>query len=238
MQENGRNLWQRVISFDNLWHAYKKAARGKRGKTAASSFERDLEENLLELHSDLKQGRYVPRAYSNFYIHDPKRRLISAAPFRDRVVHHALTGVIEPFFEKRFIFDTYANRVGKGTHAALDRCTHYLRRFAYVLPLDVRQFFPAIDHAVLITILQKQIKDERVMDLCSRIIHSGQGLLADEYDMLFYPGDDLIAATRPRGLPKVGYTEKDVERRVAKHIVLEALPGVPTKRTDGLRRQA
>ena len=122
--------------------AYRKAARGKRGKPAAAGFEFRLEENLLALQEELRSGCYQPGPYVSFPIHDPKRRLISAAPFRDRVVHHALVNVIEPLFERRFIHDTYANRKGKGTHRALDRCTQYLRRYAYVLPIDVRQFFP------------------------------------------------------------------------------------------------
>lgn len=79
-------------------------------------------------------------------------------------MHHALVNIIEPLFERRFVYDTYANRKGKGTHRALDRCTHYLRRHAYVLPLDVRQFFPSIDHAVLQDTLAAVIGDERVME--------------------------------------------------------------------------
>jgi len=127
--------------------------------------------------------------------------LISAAPFRDRVVHHALCNVLEPIFEQKFIFDTYANRVGKGTHRALDRCTQYLRRFEYVLPLDVQKYFPSIDHAILEGILTQTIGDEKVMDLCRKIMESGRGVLDNEYEMVYFPGDDLLAAARPRGLP-------------------------------------
>ena len=135
-------LWREIISTSNLLLAFTKAARGKRGKSAASSFERNLEENILQLRDELRSGVYRHGRYDSFYIHDPKVRLISAAPFRDRVAHHALCNVIEPLFERQFIYDTYANRVGKGTHKALDRCTHFLRRFEYVLPLDVQKFFP------------------------------------------------------------------------------------------------
>ena len=148
-----------------------------------------------------RRDRYQPGPYASFPIHDPKRRLISAAPFRDRVVHHALVNVIEPLFERRFIYDTYANRKGKGTHRALDRCTRYLRRHAYVLPLDVRQFFPSIDHAILSDTLAAVIGDGQVLDLCGRIIASGEGVLSDEYDMVYFAGDDLFAVNRPRGLP-------------------------------------
>jgi hypothetical protein len=88
-------------------------------RAPAATFERQLKDNLVALQNDLAQQTYQPGAYYNFYIHEPKRRLISAAPFRDRVVHHALCNVIDPLFERGFIFDSYANRVGKGTHRAL-----------------------------------------------------------------------------------------------------------------------
>jgi RNA-directed DNA polymerase len=117
------NLWHELVSFENLWAAWRKAGRGKRSRAAAAEFERDLEINLCGLRDELRSGAYCPGDYASFYIHDPKKRLISAAPFRDRVVHHALCNVIEPLFERKFIFDTYANRAGKGTHRALDRCT-------------------------------------------------------------------------------------------------------------------
>jgi RNA-directed DNA polymerase len=197
----GDALWKQVIAFDNLWLAYRKTARGKRGLPAAASFELELEVNLIHLHQDLIQGAYQPGPYISFYIHDPKHRLISAARFRDRVVHHALCNILEPIFERKFIFDTYANRKGKGTHAALQRCTKYLRRYGYVMALDVRQFFPSIDHQILLAILGRAIADEKVLDLCQRIIASGQGVLKDEYDMVFFSGDDLQAVLRGRGLP-------------------------------------
>jgi len=163
------HLWPQVTSFDNLLLAFKKAARGKRSKPSVAGFEYDLEANLFTLQSELRRGDYRPGPYVSFPIHEPKRRLISAAPFRDRVVHHALVNVIEPIFERQFIFDTYANRAGKGTHRALDRCTTFMRRFRYLLPMDVRQFFPSIDHAVLLEILGRTLADERVMDLARNV---------------------------------------------------------------------
>jgi RNA-directed DNA polymerase len=194
-------LWERLTSFGNLYAAWRKAARGRRGRASVGGFERDLEINLPELRSDLIEGRYQPGSYVSFHIHDPKKRLISAAPFRDRVVHHALVNVIEPIFERKFIYDTYANRLGKGTHRALDCATRFLRHYRYVLPLDVRQFFPSIDHTVLLSLLEGVIADIRILELCRRIIASGKGVLKDEYEMAWFPGDDLLAATRLRGLP-------------------------------------
>jgi len=195
------NFWPQFVSFGNLWTAFKKAARGKRSKPCAAAFEYDLEANILQLQDELKNSSYEPGPYSSFYIHDPKKRLISAAPFRDRVIHHAVINMIEPIYERKFIYDTYANRVGKGTHRALDRCTQFLRRFKYVLPMDVRQFFPSIDHEILHGILNQTITDHRFLDICARIIASGAGVLKDEYDMVYFPGDDLFAIKRPRGLP-------------------------------------
>ncbi len=201
MTRTYRHLWPQVTSFDNLLLAFRRAAKGKRSKPVVAAFEYHLEENLLDMQVELREGIYQPGGYSSFTIHDPKRRLISAAPFRDRVVHHALCNVIEPLFERQFIFDTYANRVGKGAHRALDRCTEYMRRFRYVLPLDVVQFFPSIDLAILEAILGKTLADEQVMALCRQVLRSGQGVLTGQYDMVYFPGDDLFAINRGRGLP-------------------------------------
>jgi len=194
-------LYETICHPLNIWAAYRNAARGKRCQPAAAVFEYDLEKNLIELEEELKAETYLPGVYHNFLIHKPKRRLISAAPFRDRVVHHALMNVIEPLFERQFIFDSYANRRGKGTHAALDRCTFYLRRHQYVMHLDVCQFFPSIDHEILLSILSRKIGDEKTMNLIRKIVASGQGVQEEEYEMRYFPGDDLFASHRPRGLP-------------------------------------
>jgi len=193
--------YEQLCSWHNLYSAYRKAAKGKRGKPPAARFEYRLEDNLVQLQRELRAKTYRPGAYYSFYIHEPKRRLISAAPFRDRVAHHALCNVIEPRFERSFIFDSYANRVGKGTHRALDRCQQFARRFRYVLQCDVVQFFPSIDHAVLRRILARKIRDDDVLWLIDQILESGQGVLSEEYAMVYYSGDDLWAAARPRGLP-------------------------------------
>lgn len=194
-------LFDKVTNPLNIWWAYKDAARGKRYKPSAALFEYELEKNLIEIEGELKNETYLPGGYYSFEIQKPKRRLINAAPFRDRVVHHALMNVIEPLFERQFIFDSYANRKGKGTHAALDRCTHFLRRHKYVMHLDIRQFFPSIDHEILLSMLSRTIGDRRVMSLVGKIIASGAGIQAGEYEMRYFPGDDLFASQRPRGLP-------------------------------------
>ena len=196
-----RNLYLKIHDFENLYLAYRKARRGKRGKPPAADFERVQDEELLALQDELHELHYIPGAYHSFYIHEPKRRLISAAPFRDRVVHHALCRVIEPIWEKRFIYDSYANRIGKGTHKAIDRTQSYAREYKYFLQLDIRQFFPSIDHAILKKEFSRLIRDEKTLWLCNQILKSGVGILSEEYEMVYFEEDDLFAINRSRGLP-------------------------------------
>lgn len=193
--------FERVIAWENLLLAWRKAARGKRGKAGVAGFEHQVADRLLALQSALRAGTWQPGGYIHFYIHEPKRRRISAAPFPDRVVHHALCNLIEPVFERLFIPDSYANRPGKGTHRAVDRLQQLARRYRYVLRLDIVKHFPSIDHAIIMDTLARQLHDERVLDLAARIIASGDGVLEQEYDMVWFPGDDLLATCRPRGLP-------------------------------------
>jgi RNA-directed DNA polymerase len=196
-----KHLYPLISDFENLYLAFKNAARGKRRHPSVAVFEFALESNLLDLQAELQARTYTPGPYHNFRIHDPKSRLISAAPFRDRVVHHALCQIIEPLFERRFIHDSYACRVGKGTHAALDRAQQYARRYAYVLKCDLEQFFPSIDHAILQAQLARVIGDEDVLWLASRILAGGAEVHRGDCAPRYFPGDDLFAATRPRGLP-------------------------------------
>lgn len=181
--------------------AYRKAARGKRGTPSAAAFDHDVADRLIALQDDLRTFRYVPGAYTHFTIHEPKRRKISAAPFRDRVVHHALCNLIEPLFERRFISDSYANRIGKGTHRAIDRLQAFARQYRYVLRMDIVQHFPSLDHAILKDTLYHVVQDEDVRWLIGQIIGSGAGVLRNEYTTVYFPGDDLFAVSRARGLP-------------------------------------
>jgi len=193
--------FDRLCAWENLLQAQRKAARGKRGQAAAARFEFALADRLLELRHELETGQYHPGGYVNFFIHEPKRRKISAAPFRDRVVHHALCNVIEPRFERLFIADSYANRMGKGSHRAIDRLQQFSQRHRYVLRADIVKHFPSIDHQILRATLARVIPEADIMALIDRIIASGAGVLDDEYAMTYFPGDDLLAACRPRGLP-------------------------------------
>jgi RNA-directed DNA polymerase len=196
-----KNLYPRIYEFDNLYWAYRKARKGKRSRPDVAAFEFNLEFELPQLQEELETEIYRPSPYRHFTLYERKPRRISAAPFRDRVAHHALCNVIEPIWEARFIHDSYACRVGKGTHAALDRCTCFARRYAYVLRGDIVGFFPSVDHTILYDLLVRRIACPPTLRLIERIIGSGAGVHADNWEMQWFPGDDLFAAARPRGLP-------------------------------------
>ena len=169
------SAFERLCSWDNLVLAWRGAARGKRGTASVARFEFRAEEHLAALRAALLDGTYRPGGYVHFHIKDPKQRKISAARFRDRVVHHALCNVTEPRFERLFMPDSYANRVGKGTHKAIDRLQDLARRYRYVLRADIVQHFASIDHTILLDILRRQISEPDVMSLMEIIVESGRG---------------------------------------------------------------
>ena len=194
-------MWDSVVAWDNLWLAYRKAAKGKRSAVSTARFEYQVADHLVGLQTELSDRTYRPGPYVHFIIHEPKRRKISAAPFRDRVVHHALCNVIEPLFERRFIGDSYANRVDKGTHRAVDRFQFLAQRYRYVLRMDIVQHFASLDHVILRQAIADEVHDADVLWLVDQIIASGAGVLSKEYEMVYFPGDDLFAVNRSRGLP-------------------------------------
>jgi RNA-directed DNA polymerase len=192
-------LFEKIADWDNLLLAAKKAQKGKRYNNSVAAFYFHLEENLLRLQRDLKSKTYQPGPYETFFIHDPKERMISAAPFRDRVVHHALCNIIEPIFENGFIHDSYANRKGKGTHKAIERYQHFAKQNKYVLKCDIRKFFPSIDHAVLKQEIQRKICCRDTLWLIAAIIDNSN---PQEEHTLYFPGDDMFTPhERRRGLP-------------------------------------
>ncbi len=192
-------LWPRLVSYENLHKAAYRVLRGKRSQEQAGKFFYDLEGSLLQLRKELISGEYRTGEYRTFWISDPKPRLISAAPFRDRVVHHALVQVIEPIFEPRFIHHSYACRTGKGNHRALRQFVRWGRERHYVLKLDIRKFFPSIDHEVLKATLRRTLKDQQILALCDRII---DGSNQQEPIVQFFPGDTLFSPMeRRRGIP-------------------------------------
>lgn len=199
MSRRHDDLFDGIASFAALHHAARRAVAGKRSKPGAAGFFANLEGELLRLERQLRNGSYRSGRYLELIVRDPKRRLVSAAPFRDRVVHHALVGVIGPIFERGFINHSYANRVGKGTHRAVARFEHLRDRHTHVLRADLWRYFPAIDHAVLKRDLRRRIACPRTLALCDSLI---DGSNLQEPAECFFPGDDLLSvAARRRGLP-------------------------------------
>ena len=164
-------------------------------------FEYRLAEQLLRLRQALRSGRWQPGRYLRFEVHEPKRRTISAAPFADRVVHHALMRVLAPRFERSFSPHSYANRSGMGTLAAIKAAAAHCGRHTWALRLDVVQHFPSIDHATLLAQLDRRTPEPGLQQVVRRIVAGGQAPPHEVSPPLYLPGDDLFAALRPRGLP-------------------------------------
>ena len=193
------NLFDGIASFPALLTAALLAAKGKRAKPGVAAFLANLEKEVLRLERQLKDGSYRPGRYKKIEVFDPKHRIVSAAPFRDRVVHHAFCSVCEPIFERGFIHDSYANRRGKGTHRAVARYEKFRDRSKHVLRCDIYRYFPAIDHTILKADLRRRIACERTLVLADLII---DGSNAQEPVCLLFPGDDLFTPIeRRRGLP-------------------------------------
>lgn len=193
------DLFRLIANFNALRIAARKAVAGKRRKPGASAFFANIERELLRLESELRGGGYRPGRYVEILVREPKERFVSAAPFRDRVVHHALCAIIFPLFEPSFIGNTFANRTGKGTHRAIRAYERYRDRHAHVLRADLFRYFPSIDHAILKAEFRRRIACERTLWLMDTIV---DGSNAQEPVELHFPGDDLFEPyKRRRGLP-------------------------------------
>lgn len=193
------NIWEQVVSFENLLRAYRKARLGKRSKPAVAEFGLNLEGELLRLQRELVDGIYHPGDYRLFTIYDRKPRVIAAAPFRDRVVHHAMMHIIEPVLDRTFIADSYACRRGKGVHAAVERYQAWSRTYRYVLKMDIQQYFPSMDHAILKAKLRGRVHDQRTLELLDHII---DGSPRGNGGLYHFSGDDLFTPLDRRvGIP-------------------------------------
>lgn len=172
-------MFEEIVSLENLFAAWKEFRRGKTGKKDVQAFELRLEDEVFVLHEELKNGTYAHGSYVSFYVCDPKRRHIHKPAVRDRLVHHAVFRVIEPLFERGFIFDAWSCRKGKGTHKAIERFQDFAwklsrnnTRTVWVLKLDIRKFFESVDQEILLQSLSNKIKDARTLDLLRIIIES------------------------------------------------------------------
>ena len=173
-----KHLFERVVAFGSLHRAFLAASAGKRDRRAVRRFELALETRLWEMHREVAAGAYAWGPYRRFVISDPKRREIRAAPFRDRVAHHAIVAVVDPLFERGFISDTYACIRGRGQHAAVERYRRFVRARdgrGYAVHCDIASYFRSVDHGVLLTLLGRRIADRRLLDLLASLIaHGGE----------------------------------------------------------------
>jgi retron-type reverse transcriptase len=193
------HLWGQLISWENFLLAARKARRGKRDRAAVQRFEFRQENELLCLQRELRDGTYRPGAFTTHWITRPKPRMISAAPYRDRVVHHALMNVLEPILDRHFHPNSYACRRDKGTHRAADRLQGLLGRHRWFLQLDIRKYFPSIDHEILKSTYRRLLKDRSVLGLLDLIVDSSN---EQESVREYFPGDDLFTPhARRHGLP-------------------------------------
>ncbi len=176
-----------LCSIENLYLAFEKASKGKSNKLYVLKFEENLDEELKNLQIELELQTYKPHALTRFVVRDPKTRTIHSSHFRDRVVYHALVNIIEPIFEKIFIYDSYASRINKGTHNAVKRFEEFQRKISnngrlvknnksnnnvmgYIFKADVRKYFDTVDHKIMLELLQRKIKDEKVIWLIEQIL--------------------------------------------------------------------
>lgn len=192
-------LFERIWAFQNVELAAWRAERGKRYRPDVLAFNFRREDELHRLSDELRTGSWRPQPHRHFRIYEPKARWISAAPYRDRVVHHALCNVMGPVLDQRLIFDCWANRVGKGTHRAVVRFQRFARRHRFALKMDIQKYFPSIDHAILKGQLARVLKDPEVLALTTAVIDHGE---VPEPHHRHFPGDDLFTPyERPKGLP-------------------------------------
>jgi len=179
MPKTHNNLWPQIASWENVYAAYLEAVAGKRYHLPALKVRADLEEYLINILNHLIWGTWRPGPFRAFYVYEPKKRLIHAPALKDRIVHHALVRVIEPLFEQKFIYDSYACRRGKGTQQAVKRLQGFLRRAqrkwgkVYVFKADISKYFASVPPGGLMRVLVKTIRDQRVLGACRLIIDHG-----------------------------------------------------------------
>ncbi|MDP1549434.1 MAG: RNA-directed DNA polymerase [Nitrosomonas sp.] len=193
-------IWQSILDWENLLLAYRKARHGKRNQAEIQQFGFDLEYELTGIRQALLQKTYQPGGFRQFQVCDRKIRLISAAPFRDRVVQHALMNQVEPVLDQEFIPDSYASRKLKGVHVAVRQYRVWANRYAYALKIDISRYFDSMDHQILKQKLARLIADPDVLWLFNTIIDSSPW--PTNPMVVKYPDDDLMdLAQRAIGLP-------------------------------------
>ncbi len=200
MKQPVDSLWTQILEWDNLLLAFRKARRGKRQQSEIQHFELNLEYELTDIRHNLQSHRYQPGSFHQFQVTDRKTRLISAAPFRDRVVQHALMNIVEPIIDQQFIKHSYASRKHKGVHRAVQHYQAWAKQYRYALKIDICRYFDSIDHALLKQKLRRFISDPDILWLFDRIIDSSPEPLNPA--IVRADSDDLIdLAAKSVGLP-------------------------------------
>ena len=173
------NFYTKISSIENIFQAWNEFKVGKRNRKDVQIFERNLEDNLFSLYKRLSSKTYRHGTYVAFNIYDPKFRHIHKAKVEDRIVHHGIVSIIEPMFDKSFIYDFYSCRTNKGMHRAVKRLYSFVRKASknysddcFALKLDVRKFFESVDHTILLNLLKKKINDKDFISLLENILSS------------------------------------------------------------------
>ena len=182
-------LFDEIISIENLQLADEKARRGKRKSKDILSHDENCEQNIIDLHLALKNKTFSTSKYNIFVIQEKKERVISSLPYIDRIVHHAIIQVLEPVFTKIFIANTYSCIKGRGIHGAATAVKKALKdvdNTTYCLKLDIKQFYPSINHDVLKTIIRRKIKDKDLLWLLDDIIDSTNGVPIGNYTSQYF----------------------------------------------------
>ena len=186
MPKTYKNLLKQIYSLDNLYKAVDKAANGRHNKYAVKQTLKDLDNKVLKIQKMLISGEYKTSTYDIFKIYEPKEREIYRLPFfPDRIVHHAFMNILEPIWVKMFIKTTYSCIKGRGIHKAVEQIQHDLRAdpegTVYCLKLDIKKFYPSIDHDILKTIIRHKISDEDFLKIIDEIIDSADGVPIGNY---------------------------------------------------------
>ncbi len=219
-------LFDTWTSVGSLWDAARRAARGKRLRPSVARTLLDLEGTVLTLHRALRDGSWRPGIPSKHLIRDGKTRLISAAPFPDRIVHQALCASIRPLLDRHLIDRTFACRVGLGTHAAVRQARLWAHHYPFALHLDVAKFFPSIDHVLLMAQLEHDVPCPLTLDVCGHILEAGSERVAPV--QRHFPGDDLFSPhARAVGVP--------IGNLTSQHFANRFLSPVDHRMTDRLR---
>lgn len=184
------NLFDKIVSLDNLYEADKKARRYKSHRPEIILFDKNKDKLLLDLQRKLINGEYETSEYYVFKIYEPKEREIFKLPYYpDRIVHHAIMNIMEPIWVSAFVKGTYSCIRKRGIHKALKDVKFALKdeiNTQYCLKLDIRKFYSSIDHDILKTIIRKKIKDKRLLSLLDEIIESAQGVPIGNYLSQFF----------------------------------------------------